>query len=411
MKRRSLLLGLLVLMVAALAVVPAAAQDEFTFGMILVGPQNDGGWSQAHYEGGLYVEEQIPGSNMLVFEKLNPADAPEVTLESVVQEMVDQGAKLIFTTSDEFEEDTTAVAQNPAFADVTFINISGDDAYSGDAPTNVGNLMGTMEWGKLIAGCSAALTTQTGSIGYLGPLINFETRRLASSAYLGARYCYEKFAGGNPDDLKFNVTWIGFWFNIPGVTLDPTEETNAFFDTGSDVVISGIDTTEGIVVAGQRAAADEVVWAVPYDYAGACEIAPFICLGVPYFHWGPAYTEIVNAVKDGSYEQSWDLTNPDWADLNNPDTSAIGFVQGPALSEEMAASLDAFIAEAAAFAQDPANEGTVYLWQGPLSYQDGTEIAADGESLPYIAPLGETPSIWYLEQLLDGMTGASETQQ
>ncbi len=41
----------------------------------------------------------------------------------------------------------------------------------------------------MIAGCAAALTTQTGQIGYLGPLINDETRRLASSAYLGAKYC------------------------------------------------------------------------------------------------------------------------------------------------------------------------------------------------------------------------------
>jgi simple sugar transport system substrate-binding protein len=144
MKRKSILAVLLVLVLATLAIVPAVAQDEFIFGMILVGPQNDGGWSQAHYEGGLYVEEQIPGAKMLVFEKLNPADAPEVTLESVVQEMVDQGATLIFTTSDEFEEDTTAAAANPAFADVTFINVSGDDAYSGDEPANVGNLMGTM---------------------------------------------------------------------------------------------------------------------------------------------------------------------------------------------------------------------------------------------------------------------------
>ena len=410
MKRRLLLLTMFVV-VGLIAVVPAAAQDEFTFGLVLVGPQNDGGWSQAHFEGGKYVEEKIPGSKMLVFEKLNPADSPEVTLESVVQEMVDQGAKLIFTTSDEFEEDTTAVAKNPNFADITFINVSGDDVYTGDAPPNVGNLMGMMEWGKIIAGCDAALNTQTGSIGYLGPLINFETRRLASSAYLGARYCYEKYVGGNPDNLKFNVTWIGFWFNIPGVTLDPTEETNAFFDSGSDVVISGIDTTEAIVVAGQRAKEGQSVWAVPYDFAGACDIAPDVCLGVPYFHWGPSYVNIVNAVKDGTYKQSWDLTNPDWTDLNNPDTSGVGFVKGPALSEKGSASLDSFIAEAAAFATDPANKDSVFLWQGPLSYQDDTPIAAEGESLPYIAKLGEKPSIWYLEQLLSGMTGASVTQQ
>jgi len=410
MKRKLLSLSLLVFVLGVIAIAPVAAQDEFTFGMILVGPQNDGGWSQAHYEGGQYVEANVPGATMLVFEKLNPADSPETTLESVVQDMVDQGATLIFTTSDEFEEDTTAAASNANFADVTFINVSGDDAYIGDAPANVGNVMGTMEWGKLIAGCAAALSTQTGSIGYLGPLINFETRRLAASAYLGARHCYETFAGGNPDDLTFTVTWIGFWFNIPGLTLDPTVETNAFFDNGADVVISGIDTTEAIVVTGQRAAEGEAVRAVPYDFAGACDLGPDVCLGVPYFNWGPAYTEIVNAVKDGTYEQAWDLANPDWADLNNLDTSGVGFVQGPALTEAAAASLNAFIAEATAYAADPMHEGNVFLWEGPLAYQDGTEIAADGEPLPYIAPLGESPSIWYLEQLLDGMTGVSETQ-
>src|SRR5690606_5146476 len=125
--------------------------------------------------------------------------------------------------------------------------------------------------------------TQTGNIGYLGPLINAETRRLAASAYLGARYCYETYGGGNADDLDFTVTWIGFWFNIPGVTLDPTEETNTFFDSGADVVISGIDTTEAIVVAGQRGAEGETVYAIPYDYKGACEVGANVCLGSPYF--------------------------------------------------------------------------------------------------------------------------------
>ena len=147
--------------------------------------------------------------------------------------------------------------------------------------------MGQMEYGKMIAGCAAALKTQTGSIAYIGPLIDPETTRLVNSTYLGARYCYENYRGLNPDDLRFQVTWIGFWFNIPGVTLDPTEVVNGFFDGGADVVISGIDTTEAIVVAGQRAAQGQQVWAVPYDFEGACAEAPDICLGVPYFSWGP----------------------------------------------------------------------------------------------------------------------------
>jgi simple sugar transport system substrate-binding protein len=415
MTKKLLLLCVVVFALGLVTLVPAVAQDEFVFGMVLVGPQNDRGWSQAHFEGGQYVEANVPGARMLVFERLNPADSPETTLADVAAEMVNQGAQVIFTASDEFEEDTAAAAL--AFPEVTFINVSGDDAYSGvqsdGSPTapNIGNVMGQMEWGKMIAGCAAALTTQTGSISYLGPLINFETRRLVASAYLGARHCYETYRGMDPAELQFAVTWIGFWFNIPGVTLDPTEVTNQFFDGGSDVVISGIDTTEGIVVTGQRRAEGDPVWAVPYDFESACSEAPEVCLGVPYFHWGPAYVEIVSAVQAGTYTQSWDYVGPDWEDINNPDTSAIGYsLEGAdGLSEEARTNLEAFIAEMAAYALDPANANSFFLWEGPLAYQDGTELAAEGEMLPMIAPLGEAPSVWYLEQLLMGIEGASST--
>jgi simple sugar transport system substrate-binding protein len=398
MRRKLLLCGLLVLVVGVVAVMPLAAQDEIVFGMVLVGPETDRGWSQAHFEGGQYVEANLPGARMVYFPSLNPADAPETTLQDVVQNMVDEGARIIFTASDAFEEDTVAVAE--AFPDTVFINISGDDALTGEAPPNVGNVMGQMEWGKLIAGCAAGLTTETGSIGYLGPLINGETRRLASSAYLGARYCYG-LNGGNPEDLTFTVTWIGFWFNIPGVTLDPTAETNTFFDSGADVVISGIDTPEVIQVAAQRAANGEAIRAVPYDYRGACDLGPEVCLGVPYFNWGPAYLELVQSVADGTWEQSWDWLAPDWSDLNNLDTSAVGFLPGAGLSEEDAATLNGVIADLASYATNPFVPVSFALWSGPLSLQDGTELAAENQLVSVI-------DVWYLGQLLDGMVGASE---
>src|SRR5690349_15106828 len=98
--------GCLVAALLALTLAPALAQDEpFVFGLVLIGPQNDHGWSQAHYEGGQYAEAHVPGSQMIAFESLNPADNPQSTLASVVSEMVDQGARLIFTTSDDFQND------------------------------------------------------------------------------------------------------------------------------------------------------------------------------------------------------------------------------------------------------------------------------------------------------------------
>jgi simple sugar transport system substrate-binding protein len=168
---------------------PAAEAAPITFGVVLVGPRNDHGWSQAHADGGQFVMDNIPGSEAIIFESLNPADKPEATLEGVVDDMVAEGATLILTTSDEFEEDTLSVAQK--YPEVTFINVSGDDAKTGEAPANLGNVMGRMEDMKAVAGCAAALTSETGNIGYLGPLINFETRRLTAAAYLGAKYCNE----------------------------------------------------------------------------------------------------------------------------------------------------------------------------------------------------------------------------
>ncbi len=372
-----------------------AAEEPFTIGMILVGPQNDHGWSQAHYDAGVYLQDQL-GVELIVLDSVNTADRPETTVDQVITQMVDQGADLVFATSDDMKDGILLGAeQHP---DVPMVWSSGDSAWpeAGEAYrpdlTNLGNTMGKMEYGKMMAGCAAALTSETGQLGYLGPLINAETLRLASSVYLGAKYCWEEIRGEDPAGLGFRVDWIGFWFNIPGVTLDPTQVANDFFDSGIDVVISGIDTTEGLVVAGQRAAADEAVWAIPYDYRGACDEAPDICLGVPYFNWGPAYLRIVESVMGGTFEASFEWFGPDWADLNNIDTSGVGFINGPALSAENAELLGQFIAGLA--------DGSINLFTGPLNYQDGTPFLAEGETATDV-------QIWFMEQLLEGMEGAS----
>jgi simple sugar transport system substrate-binding protein len=375
----------------------AADAEGFVFGMILVGPQNDHGWSQAHFEAGQYVEEQL-GAEMIVIDKVNTADRPETSVEQVAADMIADGAQLVFATSDDMKDGVEiAAAENP---DVPMVWSSGDSAWAEgrgyrEDLTNLANVMGRMEYGKMMAGCAAALTSQTGKIGYLGPLINDETRRLANSAYLGARYCWETYRGEDPASLGFSVNWIGFWFNIPGVTLDPTQVTNDFFDSGHDVVISGIDTTEALVRAGQRAEAGEEVWAIPYDFRGACDEAPDVCLGVPYFNWGPDYVEIVRSVVDGTFEATWEWNGPDWTDINNPDTSMIGFEKGPGLSEEASTSLDEFIAGLA--------DGSIELYTGPLNWQDGSPFLAEGE-------VADDVQLWYQEQLLEGMEGASSAE-
>ena len=373
----------------------AASGEPFKIGIILVGPEFDQGYSQAHFEGAQYAAEQL-GGELISLDFINPADNPGLTPEGVAADMIDQGAQLIIFNSDDMRDGAFAAAeQNP---EVPMIWVSGDSAWADGKAfradlSNLGNVWGQMIFGKMIAGCAAALQTRTGKLAYLGPLTNDETRRLVNSVYLGAQYCWENIRGENPADLDFTVTYIGFWFEIPGVTLDATQVVNDFIDGGSDVVLSGIDTTQALVRSGQRADAGEALWAVPYDFEDACQEAPDICLGVPYFNWGPAYTAIGQSVIDGTFMSDWQWLPPDWSDINNIATSTIGYVKGDGLSSENAASLDTFIAGLA--------DGSISLYMGPLNWQDGSQFLGGGE-------VATDFQIWYSEQCLEGIEGVCD---
>ncbi|MCG2775984.1 MAG: BMP family ABC transporter substrate-binding protein [Desulfobacterales bacterium] len=385
---------LLAVSVALLSPVSAMAIDkQFVFGMLLVGPYNDHGWSQAHYDAGRYMEEKVPGAKMIYIDKVNPADRPGITVPQLVDDLVEKGAQLIIGNSDDMKDGIREAAL--LHPKTYFIHVSGDDVLTGKAPKNLSNIMGRMEYGKMMAGFAAALTTRTGKIGYLGPLVNEETRRLVASCYLGARYAWEKVLNKDAKDLSFQVTWIGFWFNIPGVTSDPTQVAQNFVNTGYDVIISGIDTTESLVVARQKSQEGKKIWAIPYDYKGACSGAGEVCLGVPYFNWGPEYVNFVKAIMDGKWKQEWLWLGPDWKDINDPDTSTVGFLPGPALPQSVETSLDSFIKDLAT--------GKVQLFKGPLDYQDGTPFLKAGE-------VASDQQVWYMKQLLKGMIGQSKAK-
>ena len=402
-------------LVAALALVASACSSKtanpgpsgsttqtkpFVFGMLLVGPYNDHGWSQANYEGGQYLIQKLGGptkAKMIMLDKVNSADRPSVKAEDVVTSMINQGAQLIFATSDDFKDAILAAAA--AHPTVPMVWSSGDSAWAQgqDYKTNLKNLANyymKMEYTQEIAGCAAALSTQTGKIGVVGPLINDETRRFVNAAYLGARYCWTTYRNQPATSLGFTVKWIGFWFNIPGTTLDPTQVTNDLFNSGADVVLDHLDTTEALVRTGQLAQSGKKDWAVAYDFKDACSASPQVCLGVPFFNWGPGYLKIAKSVIDHTFKAQFTWDAPDWSNLNNPDTSPVGFQNGSALSSTNATTLSQFISGL--------GDGTITLFQGPLNWQDGSVYLSAGQT-------ATDAQIWYTPQLLQGISGASKS--
>jgi simple sugar transport system substrate-binding protein len=375
---------------------PAAAGADYMVGMILVGPQNDKGWNEAHVLGSQYVMEKAPNVKFEYVDKVNPGDRPNVKGSQVADDLIAKGAKMIIFNSDDFKDDALETAKK--HPETIVIHASGDYAWTEgknfkDQP-NLGNLMVNMEPGWMLSGCAAALGAPNGKIGNVGPLINEETRRYASSAYLGAKYCWENYLKKDVKDLQYKVTWIGFWFNIPGVTLDPTKVADDYINGGFDVLMNAIDTPEAATQSRKAADAGKPVKYTHYNYKNGCDLVGDICLGVHYYNWGPYYLDIIKQAEAGTYKSTWTWAKGNFEDLNNPDTSAFGFNKGPALGDN-AKFIDEFIKGMA--------DGSINLWKGPLNFQDGTAFLKDGE-------VATDQQIWYLPQLLEGMEGQSAPQ-
>ena len=125
--------------------IPEIEKGKFNVAAVLIGPHDDGGWSQSHYEGLKYLEQNLPNSHVAYVENV-----PEGTeSEQVIRSLARKGFNLIYTTSFGFMDPTMTVAEE--FPDQTFIHISGYKTNN----KNFGNLFGAMEDMKYLAGMVA----------------------------------------------------------------------------------------------------------------------------------------------------------------------------------------------------------------------------------------------------------------
>lgn len=374
-----------------------AAEKPMTVGMILVGPYNDKGWNQAHHEAITeFVQKKMPNVKFEFVDKVNPADRPNVKGTQVAQDLVGKGANFIIFNSDDFKDDALEFAKkNP---NVTVLHASGDYSWKEGKnfknQPNLVNAMPEMEYGHMMNGCVAALQTQTGKIGILGPLINEETRRYSSAAYLGAKYCWVTYRGKKAEDLKFKVDWIGFWFNIPGVTQDPTKVTDAMIASGYDVILSQIDTPEAAQQTKKAVGAGKKAWYVHYGHQAGCDVEPTLCLGVAYYNWGPEYLNQIKLTSEGKSQTAFVRMPPDWAGIiNNREKSGFNYGIGKGLADDSKKNLETFI--------KGLGDGSINLLKGPIKYQDGSSFIDDGKTAKVV-------DMWYMSQLLAGIEGKSK---
>jgi basic membrane protein A len=281
--------------------IPPIQPNRFNIAYVLIGPHDDEGWSQSHYEGMQYVQEQVQNVHSIYIENVPEKDSAT----AVFKALAESGYDLVFATSFGYQDSVAEVAGQ--YPNTTFIHISG---YLSNQ-TNFGNLFGAMEDMKYLAGMLAGARAKLDGNPHLGYMATFpipEEMRLGNAIALGVKKtCPE---------CSVDVAWINTWH-------DPTIERNAatqLFDAGAQVVFTGADTPAVADVAQEKGK-----WGVTYDWVGSC--AAERCLTAPYWNWGPVYARITQQVIHKTYKPGWEYFDADSGGLG-----LVGFMEGQQLT-------------------------------------------------------------------------------
>ena len=336
---------------AASFTIPDIQQGKFNVAVVLIGFHADGGWSQAHTEGAQWMAKQDPTINVQYVELVNPG--PDA--ENVMRSLARKGFDLIIGTTFEYGSTMASLAQE--FPKTYWLHVSG---YQSNG-TNFGNLFGSMEDMKYLAGMVAGARAKADNntkLGYVAPWPLPEVIRLGNAFMLGAKVtCPE---------CTMEVRWINTWY-------DPDKEKQAaqsLLDAGVDVILIGSDTPGPLV-----AAANANKWALTYDYINSCSPAPKNCLGTEYWNWGPVYLNIVKQIRAGT----WKGGNS-WLDADSGIVGFYGFMEGqtpqPGVPTDVVPQVKAKLADMLAGkfkVQD--------VFKGPIKDNTGKTIIPDGQTV------------------------------
>ncbi len=331
--------------------IPTIEEGKFNVAFVYVGPHDDGGWTQAHDVGRMYVEKNVDNVHTAYVE--NVAEGADA--EQVIRSLARKGFDVIFTTSFGYMDASEIVAEE--FPDVNIIHLTGFKSNE----ANFGNLMGAMEDMKYLAGMLAGSRTKMdggNKIGYIATFPIPEELRLGNAFALGVQQtCPE---------CTVDVRWIFTWH-------DPIVEKDAassLFDGGAQVVMTGADTPA------PAEAAPEGKWGITYDYSGNCKVDA--CLTSMYWNWGPIYADIVEQSREGTWVGGWEYFDADSGGLG-----LYGFMEG----EKMQPGVAELPEEDLNLVKETLDkmlkgEFTRFdVFKGPITDNQGNLVVPEGKSL------------------------------
>ena len=257
------------------AATEAAAGEKFVVGALHVGAINDAGYNQAHHDGLMKMKEALP--NVEIIEAENVPESADA--ERVMENMIQQGAKMIFPQSFGYLDPALNVAAK--HPDVIFMHPAGFKLAD-----NFGTYWGNNFEAMYLAGIAAGKATTSNKLGFVTAFPIPNILASVNAFQLGAKSV-------NPDvttTLVLNNAWV-----------DPAKEAsavNALADAGVDVITGIVDSPVTLV----KTAEERGIKSVGFHSDALQQFAPKGWLTGVAYTWGPLYTRLVQSVMDKSWK-------------------------------------------------------------------------------------------------------------
>lgn len=325
---------------------PASAK-ELVMGFIFVGPKDDFGYNQAHFQG-------KEGLKALNIKTVDQASVPETTeVQEAMRNMIEQDqATVLFPTSfGYFDPHILKLAAD--YPEVQFFHCGG--LYDATKhPKNVGSYFGYIDEAQYVAGVVAGYMSKTGKLGFVAAKPIPQVLRNINSFTLGAR------------SIKPNITTQVIFTGDWSLPVKEAEATNSLVDQGADVITCHVDSPKVVMETAEKRG----VFSSGY-HANQASLAPKGYLTGAEWDWTKVYTDYAKMLQEGKTLMNGGIPHLLRGGYKD------GFVKispfGPAVTAEAKKAADGVVAQM--------QTGSLVVYKGGLKDNTGKTVVPAGKDL------------------------------
>lgn len=257
--------------------------EDVKVGVLYIGSAEDtSGYTYAHELGIQGMVSNLGMSDDQVVRKEMIDDGDNKAVKKALDECIEEGCNIIFTTSWGYMDETEEYAEK--YPDIYFAHGTG---YLSNGK-NFTNYFGRIYQARYLSGIVAGLKTKSNRIGYVSAMgsDNSECTGGIDAFAMGVELV-------NPD-AKVLVAVTNSWFSPD----DEQAASDALISQGCDVLAQHVDTT-----APQTASEANGTWAIGYNSDMSKE-TPDATLTSVIWNWSAYYTSFVNSIVNATYDAS-----------------------------------------------------------------------------------------------------------